>query len=148
MLHPGIVDEDRDRPDLALDLGDGGGRRRMVGDVEDGDRRVGAVLAQLRRRLRQPARVAAVQHHPGAGGGEAAGDGEADAPARAGDEGDPAAEVEELGRTHHGSTGVPAAVSPVISASTSETVVRAGSTSSATTRPRRMMTMRSTTWNT
>ena len=45
-------------------------------------------------------------------------------------------------------TGVPAAVSPVISASTSETVVRAGSMSSATTRPRRMTTMRSTTWNT
>ena len=46
------------------------------------------------------------------------------------------------------STGVPSAVMPVMTRSTSSTLVVFGSMSSATTRPRRITTMRSTTWKT
>ena len=90
-LHPGVVDQDVDRAELGLDAGDAGGDGGGVGDVEGRGRGAGDGGGGRS----QAVGVAAVEHDRRAVDGEALGEREADALARAGDEGAAAGEVEE-----------------------------------------------------
>jgi hypothetical protein len=95
-LHAGVVDEDVDRADLALDALDRGGGRVGRGHVERERMHRRAFAAQPGRGLLQLGVVAAVEDDRRTGTGQPAREREADAGARAGDEGDAPAQVEEF----------------------------------------------------
>ena len=96
----GVVDQHLDRTHLGFDAGHGSGRRSDVDDVEGTALGLQPFAAQLLHRGVELGRVAAVQHHAGAGLREAARQRQADAARGAGDERDAAVEAEGVCGDH------------------------------------------------
>ena len=103
LVQRGIVDDDVQRTEVALDRGDAGGNRIGVGDIEWRDLgAAGPAAVAVERsggRLELGA-IAAVDDDARAGGGEPACDREPEPAAAAGDERQPPGQVERMRRGH------------------------------------------------
>jgi hypothetical protein len=95
-LHAGIVDEDVDRADLRLDIGNGGAARLGIGDIEGGADGVAIAATDILGGRFRLLRVAAVDDDGSAMLGKPDRQRAADALAGAGDKGAAAGEVEEI----------------------------------------------------
>jgi hypothetical protein len=103
-LHARVVHEDVERAHPLLDIRCPGGHRGTVGHVEHG--RADPVAGQFGGGFGEAFTVAPVEDHRAAGLREATGEREPDAPTGAGDQGRPAADVEEGMSRHRRTTPV------------------------------------------
>ena len=92
----GVVDEDVDAAEFAVDALDHGGDGGLVGDIGGHGDRLGAALFELGDRGERFGLVASDDRDRGAGFRQSAGHAEPDAAIAAGDDGHLAAEIEQL----------------------------------------------------
>ncbi len=105
MLHAGVVDQDVDAADPSLDAGDGRFDGGLVGDVEGLGIDAVTFGGKCRARGLERGGIAGIEHDARASAGQSAGQGQADALARPGDQRGPAVEREQGGKGHDGLLG-------------------------------------------